>query len=712
MWIQLLCASLLAIVFLIVPGFLLARALGARSEFAFGVAPIVTLTSYGILSIAYGVLGIPCGWLTLFALVAIIGLVLNIVRRRSMLRGGSQSHAVEFGFSADLERPFRTTGILQYVSPIRLALILAVAAGIATSLAVYVMNIGDPNAYIQNYDNAFHLSRIHMFAQEQNYSTFAHGGFYPSAWHGIAAMVESTLGVSSMMAEHAANLAFIIGVFPVGSVVLLGVLFPHRTRAVWMGGMLCLSFGFFPWRIMLFGPLYPNLSAFALMPTVAALFILLWKRGLSASIRGRYALLFVFGGVAMALAQPNAIFSTGAFLIPFCVWRMYRFVYDARENRRHRVGLAILAAVALALVFVAFWVLLSQAPFMHGVVYYPRETRLGIGQAIRWALGFSFVIKRQQYLIGVVVVLGGVVLLTRPRVRWVSVSYALLVMLFAVSISVSGIVRNVLAGFWYNDFYRLAATTCVFAVPMVATGMDAVASAVERGVGFIRKKLDRGSQSASGERLQDEGFAIDAAASTRPSSRGGVWGHVAAAIVVVTIMAFNYIPFEFIPHFYRSYGLDAVSYEMRDMYQNPNNCVFDADEVAFVERVKDIVPAGETVFNVPFDGSVFAYAACNLDVAYSSFGHEPSEEAIYLREDLCNIASDQTARYAAQKTGVHYVLQLDQGSDKNGFNENGSVYLLGYVPKEWRGVTSISDDTPGFECVLAEGDMRLYRINE
>lgn len=40
-----------------------------------------------------------------------------------------------------------------------------------------------------------------------------------------------------------------------------------------------------------------------------------------------------------------------------------------------------------------------------------------------------------------------------------------------------------------------------------------------------------------------------------------------------------------------------------------------------------------------------------------------------------------------------------------------SPHLFTYGEGEqWRGIDSIRDDTPGFEAVLAEGDMRLYKI--
>ena len=37
-------------------------------------------------------------------------------------------------------------------------------------------------------------------------------------------------------------------------------------------------------------------------------------------------------------------------------------------------------------------------------------------------------------------------------------------------------------------------------------------------------------------------------------------------------------------------------------------------------------------------------------------------------------------------------------------------YLFSYYPDQWTGIDAINDQTPGFEVVLSEGDMRLYRI--
>ena len=58
-----------------------------------------------------------------------------------------------------------------------------------------------------------------------------------------------------------------------------------------------------------------------------------------------------------------------------------------------------------------------------------------------------------------------------------------------------------------------------------------------------------------------------------------------------------------------------------------------------------------------------------------------------------------------EETGAEYLLVLTRDQE-----EMAESYVP-YRPRDWRGVQPLGDDTPGLEVVLAEGDMRLYRID-
>ena len=72
------------------------------------------------------------------------------------------------------------------------------------------------------------------------------------------------------------------------------------------------------------------------------------------------------------------------------------------------------------------------------------------------------------------------------------------------------------------------------------------------------------------------------------------------------------------------------------------------------------------------------------------------------------IASDDSVLKAVESTGADYLLLLDQGVP---YNEGTWLpqYCEMYVPL-WDGLNKITDDTPGLELILADGDMRLYKI--
>ena len=143
-----------------------------------------------------------------------------------------------------------------------------------------------------------------------------------------------------------------------------------------------------------------------------------------------------------------------------------------------------------------------------------------------------------------------------------------------------------------------------------------------------------------------------------------------------------------------------------------------AEERDFVERARNALPAGALVINQPHDGSTFAYGLDGLNTYYRHIdvGSDTTESQI-LRSSLDTIATDAEVREAARKAGVDYVLQLDQGTDPSEIDDpestDGRTWLLQTDESSWRnfdGINRITDETPGFEPVMSEGDMRIYRI--
>lgn len=673
-WLTFVFSLFVAAVLLFVPGVLLASAFGTRMSSALSIAPAISVAIYGILAILYGMTGIVASPTLLFLPPLVVGGLLML-----LLRGWRERRLRPLLVETSRDLAATVSAHLS-ISWSSLSLGVAIASALTVSILVFLVNIGSPDAFLNNYDIAFHLSRVREFMDSGNYSSLSEG-FYPSAWHAVAAMVCSVTGCSVPSAVISSILAFAVFAFPAGTYYLLATLFPDKPRRVFLGCLFCLCIAFFPWRIMLFGPLYPNVASFALLPAVAALFIrLLWPRE-NGEGRAICAGLFVLGGVALTLSQPNTVFFAALCLVPYCMHRIRVAFSGGRFGlRRPWIGVA-LEAIFLAL-FVAAWVAVLSTPYLEPLVTYERATPVGITKAINRLLTFQFVIWRPQYLLFVISALGALVLLMRSRVRWFVASYAVLGAVYVISISVSGPLRGYVSGFCYNDYYRTAAAVCVFAVPLVATGLDAIVSGVEA----VFKRARRGKT---------------------PVNSAPVIA--SSAVAMVLIIGFNYFPLFDIPRF-ASWGFDAVAYEMRESYANEDNHYFRHDESSFAEKAKEMV-GDALVANQPYDGSVFCYACNDLHVLFSAFGPVADEDERLVMSRLNRISTDEDVRAAVERLDVRYVIQLDQGSGPTGMNPKGTVYDLGYDKNEWSGINDIRDDTPGFTLLLSEGDMRLYEID-
>ena len=673
-WFLLFAGILFAITCLIVPGYLFARALCLQRELSFAVSPLISIAVYCVLAVVYGFVGVPCGWFTLPALLTAVSLVAFM----AFGKGRQQS----IGFEISASAPLAEKGLLSHVSSVQLGMVLGVLVATVTSVVVYVSSLGSPDSFIQYYDNSFHLSRVHEFAQTGNYSSLS-SVFYPSAWHLVAALAESTVGITSPVAQHVANLAFIVAVYPLGMVALMGVLFPDKPRLIWLSGLFCLAIAFWPWRIMLFGPLYPNLASLCMMPAECAIFISLFKP-LMGEDRKPKILLFVAGGMALGFAQPNGIFSAGVFLIPFCLYRTRRLAKEMLGGGKRATLLSVLVELGVALLFAAIWFGLTQVPALHDTVYYNRPKAMRLTEALYWCFDFSYVMFRPQFVMELSVIFGALAFLVDPQRRWMVASFFAASCIFIVAAAVGAEWKYLISGFWYSDYYRIAAMASIFAVPLVCSGMSVVVDVSKWFVCFIGEKV----RVASGAGRVASAFS-------------------AAAIAVLCI--FNYVAFDYIDWYWRSYGFDAVKCEFVDAYQNDASHILDSSERNFLKQVKTIV-GDSTVANICYDGSGFAYATDDINVLSNLFGMELSDDGELVKRRLNRYVEMPEVKAAAERLNVKYVLQLDCGAINGSFSFGGTYNTMTYTKSEWVGISLVDEDTPGFELVLSEGDMRLYRL--
>ncbi|HJH44146.1 MAG TPA: hypothetical protein K8V16_10200 [Rubneribacter badeniensis] len=709
MWELFFASVAVGAVFLYVPGALVIRALGAPRIVSFVCAPFVSIAAYTLLSIIYPSVGVFCSWasfaIPVFGVFAVVYAISCVLQRKCSVR------FVSFGIEAPRH------GVVGRLGPRFDGVCLAwyIAVGIAVTTVFFAQNIS-PDSFAQEFDNVHHLGVTKGYVDSGNWSPFAStlyamqedasinplpgSGFYPSAWNCLSALLVSALDVPVALAGNAVNYLFIAVVLPASTFLFMRAVFRKRPSVVPFGALCVLGGTAFPWLLLAYGPLYPNLISFCLLPAAAFCFVSLFAEGVGVAERMASALLFAVSLAGFAFVQPNAVFSLGVLLAPFCVYRVGLAVGGLSVFRRRRaLGMVLGGLVAAGLIAVV-WYACFKAPFLQSVVSHEWPTFKTFKESFLDALLFGFDLGSMRVALTVLVALGGVFTLFKREYLWLSCSYALACALYMVDASLDGWVRHLLVGFWYTDSPRVAAFATLFAAPLAAMGLWLA---------------------AQGAMLAGRSVARLVGGRARPK-RG--WGASASAMGVASFCAAFVAAAAFC---WINYGVGAVDRELPpqrgfpsgslvDMvscsYNDVAPAVYDEEERAFVGEVRKAVPSDSLILNVPDDGSAFAYAVDDLRVYYRYLrtygGDDETEESRLIRTRLDHVASDAKVREAVREVGGEYVLLLDQGP---GDPSSPRRYLFTYEDgRNWMGILGITDDTPGFEVVLAEKDMRLYRI--
>lgn len=687
MWGLFFAAVLAGVVFLYLPGMLALLGFRVRPSFAFALAPLLGVPATVALTIGYSMVGVESNWVSVFLPQIILGLSLLLVGRT-------------FGFSFD--------GCSSEIARSDLKnLLLYLILGVALSSIMFVTFLQDPTHYSQGYDNVTHLGSIRSYVDSGNWSPFgislyvgadgaiaplSGSGFYPSVWYDVAAFMVSLLGVPVSLSENAANLVFIGVVYPSCMFAFIRVVFRDSPEVVPWGAVCTLAFSAFPWQILAWGPLYPNTAAFCFLPLVSAMFIGLLSDASSVKRSVSLLLLFLLGAVTLALSQPNAVFSLGVWLAPFLVYRVGVAAGSLRFRGEAGWGFRILASIATVFAICLIWVVMYRLPFLQAVVQYSWIAVLSKPEAFLSALTLGFMTSGTQLILMVLVVVGGLWTLRNRQWLWLSFSFAFACGLFVVDASSDGPLQHLLTGFWYTDYYRVAAMAAMFAVPLASMGASYfvnVISGVLRGlcgsksnfhprlgaIAAILALLFVGTVfPASGSDDDDSGIA----SKMKGNSFYSVWGQL-------------------------SWG-------------NNVDFVYTTEEKEFVKKAKGVLPEETLVINNPNDGSCFCFVADDLRTYYrylNTYGAAgESSDSELIRGRLDAVAYDDEVKSAVRNVGAEYVLLLDQGREHDPEDPDSYFFLGNERTELWNGINSIRDDTPGFEVVLAQKDMRLYRIVE
>src|SRR4051794_9723875 len=298
-WIEAAPVALVTVAWLLVPGLFVSYLLGLRGVAAWGLAPVTGIALIACTAVLGGFLGI--GWsvgfvlLVSVAFVAVVAAVAFLLRRRAFLAADPDPRGLT------------------------LAAGLGILPAVVLGLTTIIESMGAPDTLSQTYDAVFHYNALAYINDSHHASALSMsalgnphipGFFYPAAWHDLASLVMMSGGASIPLAANAVTVAATVVLWPLSCLLLVRQLFGRNLGALVITGTLSIGFTAFPWDLLGFGVLWPNLLGMSIAPALFAVVLTLtgWARD-DAIGKVRAWLALAVGLVAAGFAHPNVLFS-------------------------------------------------------------------------------------------------------------------------------------------------------------------------------------------------------------------------------------------------------------------------------------------------------------------------------------------------------------------------------------------------------------------
>ena len=642
---------LIASLFIYVPGALIFRALYFPRFFSLVLAPIASLVGYGIISLVCGALGVSINWFVLFVGLLCFGILCLLI-----------SHQFT-GFSEFSKQSYCESKVWKYVC-------LYLIVGVFVAGWVYVRTLDGPSSFIPGNDNTTHLGTIHQFLVTGNWSTLQ-DGYYPRGWAGLAAMVAQSMSVTAPFAANVFNTVVAGVIYPLSMLGFFVTCFKKQQLVIVCGSVSVLAFTAFPWNVLAGSPISPNVLGFALVPTALMLLMLLFQGGLLKKQRTIVGISLLLYCVSCVFSHPNALFTAGVFFIPYCVYQIIscdnqKLFPNSNLGKKRR----FIAVICFLLIVVLVWSFFYWNPLLSSVTSFTWEASASLKQALFYTASLSFYDNPAQWVVACLVLIGVFYSLARRQYLWITFGFLIFCLLYILNVTTDGFAKQFLTGFWYTASRRLASAAVIMGVPLLALGIFSCIRCFQYAVDRVIKKES---------------------------------SQIIPAVILVCFLGINFFPSFNAPgatgQVVTPFGYMSDRFQVENQIEG--NWILDQEERDFFAKVKEIT-GSDVVYNLPYDGSAFAYALNDIDVYYRHFSSGRDEASTILQSNLNNATTSSEVQRVLGSRGIHWLMILDY--------RGGEYDTVSFDHELWQGVLGVQDGTPGFETVLSEGDMRLFRI--
>lgn len=554
-------------------------------------------------------------------------------------------------------------------------------------------------------DNDFHINVIKSMMESGDLSTLAVSqypdtlpaeqipfenthSYYPAGYHIFTALVAAPIGASAPIAENASNFLITAVVFPLGILALLRSVFDNKWLVL-TGALTICACATFPLRPLIVHQIYPNIAAIACIPSTVALFYRAFNFKGKPVFSIKHVVFFMISLIGVALLHPNAaiaacisVFSIlVASTVPQCVYRLH---IKINAKRILTAG----SIIGATLLFVAIWMILLDNPALSSITSFVWEWTVSPLIGLLSVLTLALKIMSPNFILAALMFIGVVFCARRKRYWWLILNALLFMIIFYFNAIGSFEIKRIFAGFWYTDPERTSALVAIAVIPLTTCGLYSFILFVLA----VIKRIAQGSK-----RAQHGSYQMNL-----------ITKALATCVCIVVFLTLNYMPHVLripirgigeLPSFPATRG---IAKEWLD--ESNEFLLYDQNEKQFVDRVLEITGTDSLIINMPYDGSLYSFPLDDANVFYKSHvGEDDSMNSSVIRTRLYELIVNEEVQQAIKESGARYVMILHKDAESNDDRNH-------WNPDEWIGIDGITDETPGFEVVLSEGDMRLYRI--
>jgi len=657
MWLTVVPFVLVILAIFFIPGTLANLAAGFRASSAIAFAPLVSVALVGFAAVFWQLLGVGWGPIPIVLTTVIGALLLWVIRLVAQRR--TRAGDVAADVAAKLPAGAAAVVVAEQANARSINTLPYALGGLLISAAVLGRDVvkifQEPTHFSQTFDAVFHLSAVRWIAEHRMGSaidmTMTSGddpsGFYPLAWHDVVSAAMLTLrDIDPTRATTAMVLVVSAIIWPLGCLVFVRRLLPPTPMNQLTTGVFAASMTAFPFILIAFGVLYPNLLGLCLLPYFLALAvdILGLGKGPQAPLLTSW-LAALAGIVALGLSHPNVVLLVtsvyGVALIAYwavpTVWRATRNRSWTRQARFKAAGLGLwIAGATLAMVIVrppstaGRWV--PKRSFLDAIIetiaVSPLEATIVLAVAAFTSLGVIAALVDRRWLLLLVLHL-------TTCFMWGIAAYF-----------PEGPVRDALIGPWYNDPYRFAAMMPLTAVPLAVLGVDFMVQKIK----FLQKPI------------------------------------FLALIPLLLLVTTQLDP-----------GKQAVVQWAQNYYRIvPGGNLVSRDEYRLIQELPDIVGEDRVAVN-PWNGSSMAYALVGTNTDLTHLLFDPTENQELLINNLNDMWIKPEVCQAVSEEQIKWVLDFSNHEIVNSLIAPypGQFYLT---------------EHSGFELVKSYGRARLYKV--